>query len=287
MPLRILYLAVGPDHALHTQALYAALSALAWRQDDAQSILLFTDTPHAYRRIANHVELLELPAKLSTLYVHPTFDPFQLKLALLEHVARTVADDAILFCDADTFFLQSYAELAAQLADGRPFLHRREYAIRTHPTGQTRRFHKALRRARLDDGTTELSMWNSGVVGLPPHSEAALQDAMSIFKKLSPYTRKRYLAEQFSITLALSRAATLTAAEPWVFHYWYQKQDYLRAIQKFLADCDALPLEELLHKLREQRFVLPAPSQKLHWWERALIRAGLRRMPHDIRGLPQ
>jgi hypothetical protein len=165
-------------------------------------------------------------------------------------------------------------------------LHRREYSVSEHPTPQMKKFRAALSAAQLPQLFHKASMWNSGVVGLPPYTSSAVAQAQETFEALCLHTRKRYLAEQFSLSLAFAESGGPMAAEDWVFHYWYQKAAYTQAIEEFFSSRATLPLEELLDCVRGRRIALEPPPQKLHWWERALIAAGTRPAPEDIRGLP-
>jgi hypothetical protein len=283
MASRILYLAVGENNAVHTQARYAALSAVAWG-GDAQ-VMVFTDQPQHYASIADCVSLHAPPQELVALTLPESFDPFQLKLGLLHYAAIHYAADCLLFCDADTFFLQPPTAVFGRIADRAFCLHRREYALDWHRAAQTRRFCNALRRAGIAADAGTMFMWNSGVVGLPAGSGAVIARARSMFEKLVPHTSKRYLAEQFSISQAIAQAGTVLAAEEFVFHYWFQKGDYTRAVEERMATTPSR--DELLAAIRDKPLRLPAPPQKLHWWEHLLIRARLRIRPEDIRGLPK
>jgi hypothetical protein len=224
------------------------------------------------------------PARIASL-VPGAYDPYRLKLAVLREIALRFPADACIFLDADTFFLKPYAPLLDRITGGARVLHRHEYNIANHPTPQMRKFRRALRAAGLAD--TMPAMWNSGVIGLPPHSAPLLDTALATLANLSPHTRKKYLAEQFSISRALSQQSPPLPAEDFIFHYWYQKADYTSAIEKRLATWQSLSLDAACAKLRENPLQLRAPRQKLHWWEHALIRVGLRRRPEDPRGLPQ
>jgi hypothetical protein len=272
---RIVYLAAGSGDDLHTQAHYAVLSALAWAPEAA--VHVFTDQPQRYANIAQHVRLEPLPP------APPDADPFRLKLEVVRHAAERFPEDVILFCDVDTFFLRDAQPLLARLRHGDHLLHRMEYELERQPTAQMRRFRRALQRAGVVcDGA---AMWNSGMIGLPAGSAGLVEQALQTLAQLAPQTPKKYLAEQFAISLALQRTASLAPAEAFVFHYWYQKQDYTRAIRSRLSVWSGFSIEEAADALRRLPLALPAPPQKLHWWERVLIAAKLREPPVDPRGL--
>jgi hypothetical protein len=282
----LVYLASGTNSSLHAQVAYSMLSALAFKSDAAIEIHLFTDAADVYPLLQDHVTSEFLSPERITLLVPGVFDPYRLKLAVLRDIAQRYSSDACMFVDADTFFIKPYAPLLDDIKDGACVLHRREYLLSKHPTQQMKKFRRAIWGARLGNPLNGFSMWNSGVIGLPPNSISILDEAFKTLKRLSPHTRKKYLAEQFSITYAICLQGQPEAAEDYIFHYWYQKADYTAAIEKRLAVWKGLTLDAACSKLREGPLRLRAPRQKLHWWERALIRTSLRRRPEEIRGLP-
>ncbi len=289
----LVYLAVGNNPGLHAQAAYSMLSALAFKDSASAELHFFTDVAvksadaaDTYSLLLNHVTLDSLsPVRIAALVPGP-YDPYRLKLSVLREIAQRFPSDASVFLDADTFFLAPYAPLLDRISSGARVLHRREYDIATHPTPQMAKFRRALRAAGLSSDHAP-QMWNSGVIGLPPHSAWLLDDALKTLAQLSPHTSKEYLAEQFSISRALSQQYPPQSAEDFLFHYWYQKADYTRAIRERLSTWQSLPLAEACAQLRNNPLHLPAPPQRLHWWERALISGRLRRRPQEIRGLPR
>jgi hypothetical protein len=89
------------------------------------------------------------------------------------------------------------------------------------------------------------------------------------------------------MSLAMQTGATVAAAEDFVFHYWYQKADYTRAIQQRLETWQGWPIADQVDALRAQPLTLPCTRQKLHWWEKLMIGIGLQDRPADARGLPR
>jgi hypothetical protein len=285
--MRILYLAVGDNDPLHTQALYAAMSALAWG-DAAQAVHLVTDRPERYLSLAGLVQVEAPPASPQA---SPNFEPFKLKLAAVRELATRFPEDAILFCDADTFFTAPYGELAERLLNGGFAMHRREYSAATHPTGQMKKFLRALDTAGMLQSLLardpELAMWNSGVIGLPPGSARVMDSAQDMLQTLAPLLPPHYPAEQFSVAMAMPGGTAILPAENCIFHYWYQKAQYTLAIRNRLRLWSDWPMDQQIATLRRETLLLTPPPQKLHWWEKALIAARLRTRPQDSRGLPR
>jgi hypothetical protein len=281
--LRLVYLAAGTNDALHAQARYAVLSALAWG-DGEQSIHLHTDAPEQYSLLA------EMAPGQIAIHTIASVDPgkiFETKLSVIHDCARQFSGDAVLFCDADTFFVRLYQNLCARLFAGELMMHRCEYDIASHPTPQMRKFRRALRSAGLREESGWGAMWNSGVVGLPPGHAHIVDAARNTYARLTPHTKKKYLAEQYCLSQSISQSGQVASAEGWIFHYWYQKAAYTQAIQDRLNQWGGKSFAQILASIRADRLVLPAPAAKLHWWEKFLTRTGLRENPPEIRGLPK
>ncbi len=150
----LVYLAVGNNPALHAQAAYAMLSALAFKGDAPVEIHLFTDVARDSTDVARDLSdaATDAPAILSDTFplgpllqdqitldslppariaslVPGAYDPYRLKLAVLREIALRFPADASIFCDADTFFLAPYAPLLDRITGGARVLHRHEYNI--------------------------------------------------------------------------------------------------------------------------------------------------------------
>ena len=279
--------AYGGRPNLRTQANYALLSALAFGGDAPPAFTIYTDAPEWFASFSSWLRIEKLDAARIHALTGGSGDPYRLKLAAIRDAALRNLKTPVLFIDADTFFIAPYHALAQLLHAGQRVMHRREYAVATHPTGQMKKFRRAIRHAGMQDSMTSLSMWNSGVVGLPANSAQIVDDALQTLAQLEPHTKKKYLAEQFSISVAMNNGATVMPAEGFIFHYWFQKEEYTRAIEQRLQKWRDWPLPEQLAALRAEPLMLPAPPQKLHWWERALINVSLRDRPEDPRGLPK
>ena len=280
-------IAYGGHPNLRWQATYALLSALAFAGPAPPPFTIYTDAPEWFAHFGSwpRVELIDAP-RIGAL-TGGSGDPYHLKLAAVRDTALRFPQTPVLLCDADAFFIAGYAPLLQRLQSGERVMHRREYAIATHPTGQMRKFRRALRAAGLQDTLSGLFMWNSGAIGLPAGSAQVVDEALAILARLAPHTKKKYLAEQFSMSLAMQTGATVAAAEDFVFHYWYQKADYTRAIQQRLETWQGWPIADQVDALRAQPLTLPCTRQKLHWWEKLMIGIGLQDRPADARGLPR
>jgi hypothetical protein len=267
---RLVYLVVGPSTALALQARYSALSALAFLNNYC-TIHISTDQPHAFHNLAPRIQISPIAPPSS-----PT-EIFKLKISLVRDFAQRFLHDPILFLDADTFFFSNPFPILNALSSAIPVLHRSEYRIASHPTGQMRRFRRSLSRAGLASTIPTAEMWNSGVIGLPPGHAHLMDNALATYAQLAPHTPKKYLAEQFAVSHALTSLREPHAADACIFHYWFQKSAYTAAISDRLAACQSLPLDAAAAELHAHPIWLTPPPPKRHWWELPLP---------EIRGLP-
>lgn len=263
----LVYLACGPRN-IHVQALYAVYSALAWKGALDLQAHVYTDAPDVFQALAGHIQVHELTAEKLRAWRGPGSYPFRIKIAALEEAAP--AEERILFADSDTFFVADLAPVFARIGPGNAVLHRKEYAVLSHPTGQLQRFRKRMSRFHFRGSAIDLNadMWNSGAIGLHPSQFHLLHTVLAFIDAISPHYKKQ-LVEQYAVAYFLQKNAQVRACEDVLFHYWAQKAEYQQAIEPRLQRWKSMPLEEALAELRANRIVLP-PYHPRHGWVRRL-----------------
>ena len=265
----LIYLACGP-RSVHVQALYAAYSALAWKGALDVQVDLYTDAPDVFQPLAGHIQVHELTAETEREWRGPGNYPFRIKIAALAEAARAFGEERILFADSDTFFFTDFAPVLAGIGPGNALLHRKEYAVMRHPTGQLQRFRKRMSKFHFRGSAIDLNadMWNSGAIGLHPSQFHLLHTILAFIDTISPQYKKQ-LVEQYAVAYFLQKNAQVHACDDVLFHYWAQKAEYQQAIEPRLQRWKSMPLEEALAELRGDRIVLP-PYQPRHGWVRRL-----------------
>ena len=265
----LVYLACG-QRSVHVQALYAAYSALAWKGALDLQVHVYTDAPDVFQPLAGHIQTHELTAEKVRTWRGPGNYPFRIKIAALAEATRSYAEERILFADSDTFFFADLAPVLARIRPGNAVLHRKEYAVMSHPTGQLQRFRKRMGRFHFRGSAIDLhaDMWNSGAIGLHPSQFHLLQTILAFIDAISPQYKKQ-LVEQYAVAYFLQKNAQVHACEDVLFHYWAQKAEYQQVIEPRLQRWKSMPVEEALAELRGDRIVLP-PYQARHGWVRRL-----------------
>jgi len=212
----------------------------------------------------------ELTAETVRAWRGPGNYPFRIKIAALAEAAREHAEERVLFADSDTFFRADYAEVFACIGPANAVLHRKEYAVLTHSTGQLGRFRRRMNRFHFRGSAIDLNadMWNSGAIGLHPSQFHLLHTVLAFIDAISPHYKKQ-LVEQYAVAYFLQKNARVHACDDVLFHYWAQKPEYQAEIEPRLQRWKSMALAEALAELRAQPIVLP-PYQPRHGWVRRL-----------------
>ena len=265
----LVYLACG-HRTVHTQALYAAYSALAWQGTLDIAMHVYTDAPAMFHAVAGSILLHELTADRIRSWRGPGNYPFRIKIAALAEAAREHGEERVLFADSDTFFTAEFAPVFGRIAPGHAVLHRKEYPVLSHPTGQLARFRKRMGKFHFRGSSIDLNadMWNSGAIGLHPTQFHLLHTVLAFIDAISPRYRKQ-LVEQYAVAYFLQKNAQVHACDDVLFHYWAQKLECQREMEPRLQRWKSMPLEEALAELRGQPIVLP-PYRPQHGWVRRL-----------------
>jgi len=271
--------AYGLDE-IRVQALYLAHSALAWRGDLDLRVHLYVDDPAPFRGVEGRCELQVMTPERIRDWRGPCDFVHRLKPLMIQDLARAHPADPFLYLDADTFFVAPVEQVFARIGPGRGVMHLQEYPVATTETGQIQRFRKAMRKRRFEGAPVDLDgfMWNAGAVGIDPAQYGILERWIRFIDEIYPHYEKG-LVEQYSISLLLQRAAAVAPCDDLVFHYWYQKDEYVAAIREQLAQLDGLEPAAQGRLLREHRIELPPPVERKHkrksLWAR--VRAALGR----------
>jgi hypothetical protein len=264
--LHLAYLACGPEE-IRVQARYAALSALAWRGDRELELHVYTDHAPGFAALAGEprVEIVEVGPERERAWRGPEDLVFRMKPCIALDLARRFPQDRIGLVDADTFFVADVGRLAERIEPGRAVMHLREYHVATHRSDQMRKFRRHVGPLEFRGRPVDLDafMWNSGVMALHPAQFPLLDEWLAFVDAIYPRYRKAFV-EQYGIGLLLQKHAEVVPCDDLVFHYWFQKDEYVAAIRGQLAALDALPPAGRAAHLREHRLALPPPAEKKH-----------------------
>jgi hypothetical protein len=265
----LIYVACG-SRDLQIQALYAAYSALAYKRNLNLAVHVYTDEPKVFEPLATGLRVHEVSAAKRDSWRGPGDYGYRMKIAALAEAAEEYSDGRILFADADTFFIADVEAVFARIDARNAVLHRKEYPLLSHPTGQLKRFRKRMRRFRFRGNEIDLNaeMWNSGAIGLHPTQFHLLNTILAFIDVISPQYKKQ-LVEQYAVAYYLQKNVHVHPCDECVYHYWQQKPEYQLAIEERLAHWTGRPLEAALGEIRGKRIELP-PYQPRPGWVRRL-----------------
>lgn len=254
----------------YQRAVFAVLSFWAWHQGDRSAVktIVFTDRPGFFVPyfVGLPVEYrLLTPASLAQMrgaqdYIH------RIKLCIISQIIKEQPNDALLFCDADTFFMSPAAALLGCLRPGYSILHKREHsfeeAIATWASFSPpqdeypRKFIGLIKNQVFElQPDTHYSfsasqiMWNSGVVGLTAEIVVLMPAILALNDKF--YAASHWIvSEQVALSLALQTQTEVLPSNQYVFHYWGKHQkNIMDGLLANLSIC--LPPAELLNERLE------------------------------------
>lgn len=252
------------DHVVQTR--YAILSILAYAPHGIiPEIVLYTDREEAFLDLRKWVELRLLTPHQIAEWQGPYRFVHRLKLLLLLHDLDRGEPIPRVYLDSDTFFVQSWGTLLTHIGEKEAVMHKREYHIGTHGSGQMKRFRRRIRPLRYKDRAlpVDIWMWNAGVIGFMPGHRPLLEEALAIVDTIYPRIPKHYI-EQYAVSLLFQEHLSLHEASPWITHYWNAKPFYTHAIQQFFERNTSL--ESQIAALKTHPLSSPPEKRRKGLW---------------------
>lgn len=269
---RYVTIAYGTGDAVYRRASMLLLSLLA-HAPEPRELVVVTDHPPRFDWFAGVVRAHPVASEPLSAWHGP--DPFSMRVKLEAARAAAPAHGSLILLDADTVAIADLAPLAAALAAGALFMHRREFEIGT----DRRRGNRALWRS-LDGRAfagwqfqTDDAMWNSGVLALPVPDLPLIDRALTLYDAMAAAGIRHFATEQLVVGGILGRTGRLREAAPWFTHYWGNKAQYDGEIQRRLGEARAAGLSPAAAAadLRTRPIDLPAELrpgklEKLRRW---------------------
>jgi hypothetical protein len=257
--------AYGLDE-IRVQGLYAAWSALAHRGELPLTVHVYTDTPEFFAPLAgNGLEARALSEEEIRAWKGPCNFVHRLKAEMIREMVRRFPGDRLLYLDADVIVTRPMASVFERIAPGAAVMHLREYSVASRRSEQLRKFRKYMGRLAFRNAPIDLTgdMWNAGAIGIHPAQFGVVDTWIAFIDTIYP-KYPRGLVEQYGISLFLQRAAAVTPCDAEVFHYWFQKDEYVAAIGRELELLRARPFADAAAHLRAHPVSLPPPVRRKH-----------------------
>lgn len=271
--MNILYLVFGERLSDHVQA-HLSIHTFLPQLADGDSICVMTTAPDYYASFSHCEKVRTIPITSQTLrdWEGEWHFFWRVKIKAMELLTERCPGEDLLYVDSDTFLKGDLTALKSQLLQGRGMMHLDE----GHPSDMKT---KSLRMWKTVDGNSyggvtigkEHDMWNAGVVAMPGEKAAStVALALAVCDGMLDSGAERVVIEQYSLSVALHETVGLVPAEPWIGHYWGNKDEWNAFAQTFfltaymkgltaaeataaLASCDLASMRIHVHKSNTQR----------------------------------
>jgi hypothetical protein len=265
---RYVTLAYGDAPGVYRQSLMLLLSLVA-HAPEPYELVVATDRPECYVWFGTRVEIEYLDAARLDAWRGPR--PFSMRQKLeLIRAAAVPSRSAVVLLDADVLARKPLDAFVDGLRAGGLFMHKHEYVLSRSRRSGNQKLWASLRARdfRADD-----SMWNSGVLAVPPADRGLLDEALALYDALGAAGVRHFATEQLVEGVVLGRTGRLRPAEEWFVHYWGNKRGYDDEIARRLADSfiEGLSVKEAAAIYRKKPIDLPTEvrqtkRQKLGRW---------------------
>lgn len=185
----------------------------------------------------------------------------RVKVKILQHFYNSHSG-SVVYCDTDTYCLQSIASLFQHVENGAVYMHTNEGVVNdtnNHALRKWRRFltkNNEVHGKSLDD-VAGMAMWNAGVIGLHSNKATLLKEVLDITDGIYPVFPK-HTVEQFAFSYVFQKNGAITAADNFIFHYWDLKE-YRIVLNEFYKSNPGISLQEITKKMAP---FLPGPIMK-------------------------
>ncbi len=227
--MNILFLVFGKRLSDHLQA-HLAIHTLLPQLTKGDRICVMTTAPEFYSGLSSVEQVKTDPITEQTLDEwegqHHFF--WRVKIKAMERMVTLYPDDELLYLDSDTFLKGNLEDIKGILRQGKGLMHLDE----GHPSNMKT---KSLRMWNTVNGRTyagvtigkQHNMWNAGVVAMPKGKVAqTVALALAICDGMLNDGAERVVIEQYSLSIALHERLGLVSAQPYIGHYWGNKDEW-------------------------------------------------------------
>ncbi|WP_018616037.1 hypothetical protein [Segetibacter koreensis] len=155
------------------------------------------------------------------------------------------------YMDTDTYCKRILTPLIESVSPSQVFFHCNEGTIAKPGNLHIKKWKKFLSQKKIpfltEPDPIQITMWNAGVIGLDESHLPLLDIVLEITDKLYPLF-PRHTVEQFAFCYTFQKAAVkITAAAPYIFHYWNLKEFRL-LLADFFANNSSADVNTLINR---------------------------------------
>lgn len=274
---QLVYLVFGAD-TYHQEAVFSIASALAKAGDTVDrpfDIRVFSDNPEPYRHLPVRVRAIDADMR------RQWSGPHQYHFRCKHVVARMVLEESekAILIDTDTFFHTSPMELFERVQPGTLLCNafQLRYADCKNTILYSALAETLAQRGLADD---EMSLVNSGVIGLTRQDIPVLDTSIALMDEFFPITPGAYTLEEFCLGVAAYRSLKLEQCPDLIHHYWSRKQLFRAKVRAWLGKHGHAPLSaQALHDTVNVSAHLPRPGT----WQRLMYKSATLAVPQPQR----
>ena len=252
--MNIVYFVIGDSTVIHIQVGFSIRTILSQTSDE-DTIYVVTDTPTMYCNLPHVVTIPITQERIKEWRGKHDFF-WRVKIKVLQQIAQTSPDKAMMYLDGDTFLHGSLMEIKEQLGKNRGLMHLDEGCPSQMKERSLSMWHTV--NGKTYAGATigpQHHMWNAGVVAIPASLVGKVTDmALAVCDGMLDDGSEPVTVEQYALSIALYECADqLIAADKWIGHYWHDKYHWCSYIAKFFVKAYRLnyTIDEQIEKIRQ------------------------------------
>ncbi len=268
MNTRFVTLSLGERHDLTARAHLSILTVMAWAPPGCEFCIV-TDRPDLFAWFGDRLRTLAVDAATLRAWrgKHDFF--WRVELMTVVHAAAQGPGNVV-YHDSDVLMRRELTDLCAALSSGDVFMHEHEYDLAASRRAGQRRLWRQLAGRKVPP---PCPMWNAGLIAVGAGNHAVLDQALITLDRLMDDGVAHTLVEQLAISQAFAATGRLRAGQPWMDHFWSNKDGYAVAIDRQLAQIltRRLDVETAIALVRAEPILLPLVVRR-RWWSKLLIR---------------
>jgi hypothetical protein len=232
---------------IHQRTIFSILSFITFH-GLKYKILVFTDNPKYFEKLSPYIKIEKI--KESDLEKSKTVKWINYE-GVEEHYVWIIKPyilrnlkKSFVYLDSDTYVKKPMDDLIKKIDPFHCIMYSREYVLSCNVK------YSLIEQSPLSDlFPPTLYMWNSGVIGIHHENIGIFNEVIELTKKLLATGVNIHIAEQLATCRLLLDKTTIYEAYEYVYHYWNEKEDHDKALEKYFAQA---PFQVLLDAALKQ-----------------------------------
>jgi len=203
-----------------------AATATSWEKENI-NIVIYTNNNSVFDEwvsVLPNILFVQMPMEQFACWRGNIDFVHRVKIEIIRHFFSLHSGN-LLYCDTDTYPIQSLQPLYEGINDGKIYMHTCEGKISNTPQFKkwlnflSRNPHLPFFKKEVADTT----MWNAGVIGFNNDHKDVLSAILKLTDTVYPLFKK-HTVEQFAFSYSLQQLKVINAADMYIYHYWNLKE---------------------------------------------------------------